>query len=165
MTRSTPLNEAGFTLYEIVVALIVLAVALHPIVTTLSANNRISTDRRDRLDAERVLRNETALLMASDQGLVWESRAYHADRSGRVNDAGIFEVETRRSVRCDVGQAPFDNDAAPPIAGCTRGGVVVDYRVSVRFPRSAGGAEEGVATHTFSVSGRTPHGAEIGALP
>lgn len=158
-------RDAGFTLYEIIVAVLLFGVVLHPVVTTLSANTRISTDRRDRLDAERILRNESALLTVANPTLAWSSRSYRADRSGRAREDGPFQVETRRSVRCSVGDAPLDNHAAPPIAGCARGGVLVDYASTVRFPRSAGSRDSGIVTHTFSVGGAEPSGGEIGTLP
>jgi hypothetical protein len=165
MNRRIPRRTAGIALYELIVAIILFGVALHPLVRTLAANTRISTDRRDRLDAERVLRNETALLTAADPGLVPTVRSYQADRSGRASASGPFVVTTHRSVRCGIGAAPLDNAAAPPIAGCARGGVVVDYQVTVRFPRAAGSDDTGTASHTFTVAANGPRRGPIGALP
>ncbi|HEX8695578.1 MAG TPA: hypothetical protein VF746_24405 [Longimicrobium sp.] len=157
--------DAGFTLYELVAAILLVGLAVHPLITTLSADTRIATDRRQRLDAERLLRNEAALLAAADPAAVPPTRTYRADRSGRAAAAGVFEVTARRTVRCGVGNAPRDNASAPPVAGCAAGGVVADYTVSVTYPREAGAGETGTLTHTFSVAASAPHGAGIGAVP
>ena len=158
--------RAGMTLYEMVVAILLLGVALHPLLSTLSSNTRISTDRQARLDAERVLRNEVALLAAADPATLPAERDYRADRTGRAVPEGSFRVTVRRSVRCGLGSAPPDNASAPPPAGCAAGGAVADYTVSVAFPRSAGG-EDGTRTiaHAFSVAFSGVTGGGVGSLP
>lgn len=166
MTSPPPRRpDAGFTLYELVAAILLVGLAVHPLVTTLSSNTRIATDRQHRLDAERLLRNEAALLAAADPAAVPPSRTYRADRSGRASAAGAFRVSARRAVRCGVGGAPRDNASAPPVAGCTVGGVVADYTVSVTYPRAAGAGDTGTITHTFSVPASGPHGQGAGGLP
>lgn len=157
--------DAGFTLYELIVAILLVGIAVHPLVSTLSSNTRIAADRQQRLDAERLLRNEVALLAAADPGAVPASRAYHADRAGRAAAAGEFQVTSRRRVRCGVGGAPRDNASAAPVAGCTAGGVVADYTVAVSFPRAAGAGDTGTITSTFSVDLSGPHGGTIGQTP
>lgn len=157
--------DAGFTLYEIVVAILLLGLAVHPLLSTLASTTRISTDRQQRLDAERVLRNEVALLAAADPAEVPAERAYRADRSGRAAPGGPFRVRTRRTVRCGVGSPLPDNASAPPVAGCTAGGVVADYVATVTFPRAAASVDSSTVTRVFSVAGTTPRGAAIGGLP
>jgi type II secretory pathway pseudopilin PulG len=157
-------RAAGFTVYELVVAILLIGIAIHPLVTTLSANTRIAADRRDRLAAERLMRNESALLDAADPELILLPRAYSADADGRSDPAGPFLVTTEMAFRCAIGPAPSDNAADPPPARCGEGGVVADYTVTVQFPRTAGSDEAGPLVHHFSVAVRRPH-AVIGGMP
>ena len=39
-------RDAGFTLYELVAAILLVGLAVHPLITTLSSATRIATDRR-----------------------------------------------------------------------------------------------------------------------
>jgi prepilin-type N-terminal cleavage/methylation domain-containing protein len=143
-------NRSGFTLYEVVVALVLLSIAVPPILNGLTANTRVATDRGERTAAERVLRNEASLLAAAPAA-VPSSRSYRADRSGRVDPAGRFLVETTRTTRCGVGQPLTDNLLERPLGGCSIGGVIADFAVSVTFPRVAGSADAGTITTHISV--------------
>jgi type II secretory pathway pseudopilin PulG len=165
MSNRSRRPEAGFTLYEIVVAILLLGLAVHPLLSTLSSNTRISTDRQQRLDAQRVLMNEVALLAAADPATVPAERGYRADRTGRAAAGAPFRVRTRRTVRCGVGRGMADNAAAPPVLGCADGGAVADYSVSVTFPRAAASTDSGTITHRFSVAGSAVTGGTIGGLP
>lgn len=143
-------RRSGFTLYEVVVALVLLSIAVPPILNGLAANTRIATDRGERTAAERVLRNEVSLLAAAPAA-VQSSRSYRADRSGRPDPGGRFLVETRRSTRCGIGPPLNDNLLERPPGGCSVGGVIADFAVSVTFPRVAGSADEGTITSHVSV--------------
>lgn len=152
MTPLTSLRRGGFTIYGVVVAVVLFGVALHPIVSTLANNTRIATDRRDRMDAERVLQNEIAILAAADPQEVPASRSYRADRSGREDSAGRFEVSSRHSIRCSVGEAPTDNVLDPPPSGCPGRGVVHDYTITVSFSRAARPGETAQITRIMAVN-------------
>jgi type II secretory pathway pseudopilin PulG len=158
-------RTAGFTLYGVVIAMLLLGFALHPIVGTLATNTRIATDRQERLAAERVLRNEIAVLTAADPDAVAALRAYRVERTGRTAADGRFSVVTRRTVRCSVGGAPRDNASDPPPSGCSAGGVVHDYSITVTFPRSAGPTDTGSITRSFAVGASGPDGPPLGELP
>jgi type II secretory pathway pseudopilin PulG len=158
-------RTAGFALYGVVIAMLLLGFALHPIVGTLATNTRIATDRQERLAAERVLRNEIAVLTAADPDAVAAFRTYRVDRTGRTAAGGRYSIVTRRTVRCSVGGAPRDNASDPPPSGCSAGGVVHDYSIAVTFPRSAGASETGSITRSFAVGASGPDGPPLGDLP
>ena len=163
-----PGRTAGFTLYGVIIAILLFGIALHPLVSTLASNTRIATDREERLQAERVLRNELAVLAVADPAAVDSIRTYRADRAdraGRVSAGGRYEVVTRRSVRCSVGGAPWDNTDQPAPSGCPTGGVVHDYSVTVTFPRSAGSDEAGSITRHFAVGATDAPATPVGDLP
>jgi type II secretory pathway pseudopilin PulG len=162
--RTAYRRTAGFTLYGVVIAILLLGFALHPIVGTLASNTRIATDRQERLSAERALHNELAVLAAADPDSVAAVRAYRVDRTGQTATDGRISVGTRRTVRCSVGSAPRDNALEPPPSGCPAGGVVHDYVVTVTFPRSAGPADTGSITRYLSI-GATGPGGPLGDLP
>lgn len=150
----------GFTLYEMVVAILLLGIALHPVVGTLSSTTRISTDRQARLDAERIVANEVALLAAADPETVPPVREYRADRSGRMRSDGTFRVQVRRSVRCAA-----ESTAPLPAGGCPGGAALADYEVTVTFPSSAGAAGDRSVTRSCVVSWGGVHGGGVGGLP
>jgi hypothetical protein len=156
-------RAAGFSLYEVVVGVFLLGVAVHPLVRTLAEDTRMATDRRDRLDAARLLRNEAALLAAADPSLLPAPRRYRADRSGRAAPDGVFEVTARSALRC-VEDGPDGDPAAAPPGGCA-GGAVVDHTVTVRLPRSAGAAAADTMVQAFSVPVRSPHDGVAGGTP
>jgi prepilin-type N-terminal cleavage/methylation domain-containing protein len=128
----------GFTLYEMVVAILLLGIALHPVMSTLSSTTRISTDRQARLDAERLVSNEVALLAAADPAAVPAERDYRADRSGRARSDGFFRVQVRQSVRCAAeatGHLPPD--------GCPTAGADGDRTISRTLAVNWDGARAG----------------------
>ncbi len=150
----------GFTLYEMVVAILLLGIALHPVMGTLSSTTRISTDRQSRLDAERIVSNEVALLAAADPEAVPPEREYRADRSGRARSDGPYGVQVRRSVRC-AAETPGN---LPP-EGCPGGAVLSDYEVTVTFPSSAGADGDRTIIRTLAVSWDGARAGGLGALP
>jgi prepilin-type N-terminal cleavage/methylation domain-containing protein len=153
-------RSLGFTLYEMVVAILLLGIALHPVMGTLSSTTRISTDRQARLDAERIVSNEVALLAAADPEAVPSEREYRADRTGRARSDGTFRVQVRRSVRC---AAETPGHLAPD--ACPSGAVLSDYEVTVTFPSSAGAAGDRSVTRSLAVSWGGVHGGGLGGLP
>lgn len=157
-------GDAGFTTYELIAAILLIGIAVLPLVDTLSANSQITADRRERLQAERLMQNETALLESSDPERILLPRSYTANGDGHADPAGAFQVTTEVSFRCGLGGAPSDNADEPLPAGCGEGGVVGDYTVTVEYPRAAGGNTAGRLVHTFSVAARRPHGI-IGDMP
>lgn len=158
-------SAAGFTLYGVVIAILLFGFALHPLVSTLASNTRMATDRQERMDAERILRNEVAVLSAADPESVPSLRTYQADRTGRSSADGPYAVVTRRTVRCAIGSAPSDNAIEPPPAGCPTGGVVHDFSITVTFPRVAGTNEEGILTRQFAVGSSAPDGSPVATIP
>jgi hypothetical protein len=163
VSRATAVRRAaGFSLYEVVVGVFLLGVAVHPLVRTLAEDTRMATDRRDRLDAARILRNEAALLAAAYPSLLPAPRRYRADRSGRAAPDGVFEVTARSALRCVEG-GPGDL-AKTPAGGCA-GGAVVDHTVTVRLPRAAGAAAADTMVQAFSVPVRGPLGGTAGGTP
>lgn len=149
-------RTAGFTMYEVVVGVLLLGVAVHPLVRTLAVDTRMATDRRDRLDAARLLRNEAALRAATDPGSVPAPRRYRAGRDGREAADGAFEVDVSSTLRCLDGRGPGPSGTCPP------GGAVVDHRVRVRLPRAAGDPRADTLVHAVSVPLRVPRGAAGG---
>jgi prepilin-type N-terminal cleavage/methylation domain-containing protein len=152
-------HARGFTLYEMVVAILLLGIALHPVMGTLSSTTRISTDRQARLDAERIVSNEVALLGAADPVAVPSEREYRADRTGRARSDGTFRVQVRQSVRCAAETPGLAPDA------CPGGAVLSDYEVTVTFPSSAGAGGDRSVTRTLTVSWAGVRGGGLGALP
>jgi prepilin-type N-terminal cleavage/methylation domain-containing protein len=150
----------GFTLYEMVVAILLLGIALHPVVGTLASTTRISTDRQARLDAERIASNEVALLAAAHPQDVPAEREYRADRTGRTRSDGVFRVRVRHSVRCAA-----EGAATLAPGGCAAGGRLSDYEVTVTFPAAAGAGEERSLTRSLSVSWGGVAGGGLGGLP
>ncbi len=146
--------DAGFTLFELLVAILLLAVAVHPLLSGMAAETQAATDRQERLNAARLLSNELASLATADPAGVPPVRSYRADASGAVAAGGSYTVTTTRTVRCGVGPAP--GDAAAPL-GCATGGAVADYAVRVTFPRAAGQAGAGVLDGSLSVAATSPY--------
>lgn len=151
MTLRSDERRSGFTLYEVVVALVLLGIAVPPLLNGLAANTRFATDRGERAAAERVLRNEAELVAAAPAAIP-PSRSYRSDRSGRPAVSGRFLVQTRRTTRCGIGSPPQDNLLERPPGGCSVGGVIADFAVSVTFPRMAGSADADTITTHISVA-------------
>ncbi len=162
-TRSR--RDAGFTLYELVVAIFLLGVAVHPLITIIAADTQTATDRQDRLNAARALANEAALIAATDPALVPVTRTYRVGASGQTSSTGAYIVTTTKTVRCGIGGAVPDSPTAPPPLGCAVGGAVADYRVAVTFPRSAGGEDTGTISTIVSVPASAVHPAISGGTP
>lgn len=158
-------RDAGFTLYELVVAVLLLGVALHPLLRVLAADTQTATDRQGRLNAARALANEAALLAATDPALVPAARSYRVAASGQTSATGAYLVSTTKSVRCGVGGAVPDSPTAPPPLGCAVGGAVADYRITVTFPRSAGAQESGTVSTVVSIPATAVHPATSGGTP
>lgn len=166
MNTTAVRSRAGFAYYEIVVAILLLAIAVHPLVSTLSANTHMSTDRRERLAAGRIMRNETALLSSADPALVEPLRTYTVDAGGRPDPQGHFTVTSTKTVRCGLGGATSDNLAEAPPLGCASGGAVAEYRLSVTYPRPAGSDDAGTLTQVLAVAATTANlGTPIGVAP
>jgi len=158
-------RDAGFTLYELIVAVFLLGIAVHPLVSIMAADTQTATDRQDRLNAARALANEAALLAASDPEIIPPVRSYRVAASGQTSASGAYLVSTTKSVRCGVGGTIPDSPAAPLPLGCGVGGAVADYAISVSFPRSAGGQETGTVTTLVSVPASAAHPAISGGTP
>ena len=158
-------RDAGFTLYELVVAVFLLGVAVHPLLTIIAADTQTATDRQGRLNAARALANEAALLAATDPALIPATRTYRVGASGQTSSTGAYLVTTTKTVRCGVGGVMPDAPTAPPPLGCAVGGAVADYSVTVTFPRSAGGEETGAVSTVVSVPASAVHPAITGGTP
>lgn len=154
--------DAGFTLFELLVAILLLALAVHPLLAGMAAETQAATDRQERLDAARLLSNELASLAAADPAGVPPVRSYRADASGRVDPAGAYAVTTTRTVRCGVGPAP--GDGAAPL-GCATGGAVADYAVRVTYPRAAAEAGSGVLDGSLAVAASSAYAGSAAGAP
>jgi prepilin-type N-terminal cleavage/methylation domain-containing protein len=157
-------RNAGFTLYELIVAIVLLGIAVHPLLTILAADTQTATDRQGRLNAGRVLANEAALLAASDPAVIADLRSYRVDSSGGASPTGEYLVVSSKAVRCGVGGSVPDSPAQLPL-GCAVGGAVADYTITVTFPRSAGGQETGSVSTRVSVPASAVHPASTGGTP
>lgn len=158
-------RDAGFTLYELMVAVFLLGVAVHPLLTIVAADTQAATDRQGRLNAARALANEAALLAATDPADIPVTRTYRVSDSGQTSSTGAYLVTTAKTVRCGVGGVVPDAPTAPPPLGCAVGGAVADYRVTVTFPRSAGGEETGAVSTVVSVPASAVQPATSGGTP
>jgi prepilin-type N-terminal cleavage/methylation domain-containing protein len=158
-------RPAGFTLYELIVAIVLLGLAVHPLLSALAADTQTATDRQGRLNAARALANEAALLAASDPDQIPAVRTYRVGPSGQTSANGDYVVLTIKTVRCGVGGSIPDAPTAPLPLGCAVGGAVADYEITVTFPRSAGGQEVGTATTRVSVPASAVHPATTGGTP
>ena len=158
-------RDAGFTLYQLVVAVFLLGVAVHPLITIVAADTQTASDRQGRLNAARALANEAALLAATDPVLIPATRTYRVGASGQTSATGAYLVTTTKTVRCGVGGVVPDSPTVPPPLGCSVGGAVADYRIAVTFPRMAGGAETGTITTVVSIPASAVHPAISGGTP
>lgn len=163
--KPTRRRDAGFTLYELIVAVFLLGVAVHPLVTIMAADTQTATDRQDRLNAARALANEAALLAASDPAVIPLVRTYRVASSGQTSAGGAYLVTTTRTVRCGVGGSIPDSPTAQLPLGCAVGGAVADYSVTVTFPRSAGAHEIGTVSTLVSVPASAAHPSTAGGTP
>lgn len=156
-------RAAGFTLYELIVAVVLLGIAVHPLLSIIATDSQTATDRQDRLNAARALANEAALLAASDPALIPPVRSYRVSASGQTSPVGAYVVTTTKTVRCGVGGSVSDSPTAQLPLACPGG--VADYNVAVSFPRSAGGQETGTITTQVSVPASAVHPATAGGTP
>lgn len=119
MNRSHPRH--GFTLVEVMVALVVLTIAGIGVMDLLARGQSQNHRRRSVEAALHIARNEVERVQAGDPRLVPTSAAWtHTDETGTPAAEGTFRVRVSRTTACDAVAAVIDDSgsgAAPPCAG------------------------------------------------
>jgi len=162
-------SRDGFTLFEVILALLLLGVSLLMLVEQSAENTRRDTDRAARLVAHRTLRNEVQRLRASDplaapaEGGAFPA-TYFTDRTGsRIAAAapGAHTVTVERETVCLGGGYQRDNASAPdPSAGCPPGRApAARFTVRVTFPSRSTGTGTADVEQTITLWPRDRHGA------
>jgi prepilin-type N-terminal cleavage/methylation domain-containing protein len=139
-------TTSGFTLFEVILALALLGIALLMLVQQSADSTRADSDRAARLVAHRTLRNEVQRLRAADPMADAFPFTFHTDRAGNrvaTPGPGTHAVLVERRVRCLGGDEISDNATAPSAqAGCAPGtSPLTEFTLRVVYPSryTAGG--------------------------
>jgi prepilin-type N-terminal cleavage/methylation domain-containing protein len=161
-------NRSGFTLLEVILALLLLGVSLLMLVEQSAESTRRDTDRAARLVAHRTLRNEVQRLRASDPlAAPAEGGAfpvtYLTDRAGNraaTAGPGVQVVTVSREVACLGGSVLQDNASQPtPSLGCGAGSAPVAlFTVRVVFPSRYATDGEDAVEQTITLWPHDRHG-------
>jgi len=160
-----PDGRAGFTFFEVVLALALLGVSLLMLVQHSADNTRGDADRAARLVAHRTLRNEVHRLRASEPMASPAAGTfpvtYLTDRAGNriaTPRPGAQTVTISRELRCLGGAAERDNATAPPNTyGCSIADMpLAEFTIRVAFP--ARGSDDGTAAVEQVITVRPPAG-------
>lgn len=133
------MKRDGFSVFELVLALALLGVALLVLVEYSAESSRGDVDRAARLVAHRTLRNEVERLRASDPMAGSFPASFFTDRAGTViaaPETGSHSVTVSRRVICEGGALDRDNTTSPPAAhGCgPERAPLAEFTILVVFP-------------------------------
>lgn len=148
--RGRARSRAGFTLAEVLVALVVLGVGAAGLIQLLGQAQRQNSRRRASEAALRIAENEVQRVRSAGPWSVPAAgAAARVDGSGAPDPAGAYRVQVGRSLSCDAASARLDDRSAgtsPPCPGALA-------RVAVRVEHLRGGAWTVLAERTIATGG------------
>ena len=144
--RPRPMRgPGGFTLVEVLVAVVILAIGAAGLIQLLAQAQQQNDRRRGAEVARRIAENEVARARSAGPWNVPATAvSARVDPNGTPDPAGAYRVTVQRDVVCD-GPSARPNDTGGAAAACAEGG---------RSRRSKNCAERSCATITSASSAR-----------
>lgn len=167
MRRARAPGRDGFTLIEVLLAMVLFAVGAVALSSHTSAARKQDKDREVRLMAHRIAHNEVEHARSADPWTASASSTLLFDRTGAPTTATgptpwVYRATVTRAVSCTGGTMVQDNALAPtPTGGCAATRPTHQFAVRV-FYRSSLGSDSVVGSVRIAPS--LPHGATWAAL-
>jgi prepilin-type N-terminal cleavage/methylation domain-containing protein len=161
-TRNTIKKKKGFTLFEVVLAVVIIGGSGVVMTRGIADNSRMTQDREQRMIAERLIRNEVEQLRANDPLTSPESIDRYYDIYGNVTEPPIgcdhqacpepaYTIRIRRTFQCIGGTIVIDKSQSEFPGSCTTQNPVADFRISATLDRRSGASQETTIERVITV--------------
>lgn len=131
--------QAGYSLLETLLAIVLVAVVAFPLLDGLTRGQRFETHAAERRSAERLLRNEVERLRAAAPWQRLDTTSTVISAGGEADPAGPYRLEVVPATRCAGGTRSAEL-TEPLGGGCADRRAIVEYEVRVIYASAAVGS-------------------------